>query len=73
MDGTGRPTMKAVGCSCNVGSADIKFHGGAAWIYNLFSGQLENKLKDMVGGGNGLVRLIFFLKLLHNREHVTKV
>nr|ACQ72916.1 bactericidal permeability increasing protein [Crassostrea gigas] len=55
MDGTGRPTMKAVGCSCNVGSADIKFHGGAAWIYNLFSGQLENKLKDMVGGGNGLL------------------
>lgn len=55
MDGSGRPTIKAVGCSCNVGSADIKFHGGAAWIYNLFSGKLEDKLKDMVGGGNGIV------------------
>ncbi|XP_022338352.2 bactericidal permeability-increasing protein-like isoform X1 [Crassostrea virginica] len=55
MDSSGRPTMQAVGCSCSVGSASIKFHGGAAWIYNLFSGVLEGKLKNMVGGGNGVL------------------
>ncbi|XP_061179712.1 lipopolysaccharide-binding protein-like [Saccostrea echinata] len=55
VDNSGRPTMKSVGCSCSVGSADIKFHGGAAWIYNLFSGMLEGKLKDMIAGGNGVL------------------
>lgn len=53
--------MQAVGCSCSVGSASIKFHGGAAWIYNLFSGVLEDKLKNMVGGGNGVVNIQFLI------------
>ncbi|XP_062595850.1 lipopolysaccharide-binding protein-like [Saccostrea cucullata] len=55
VDKTGRPTMKSVDCNCNVGSANIKFHGGAAWIYNLFSGMLEGKLKDMIAGSSGIL------------------
>ena len=62
MDSSGRPTMQAVGCSCSVGSASIKFHGGAAWIYNLFSGVVEGKLKNMVGGGNGVVNIQFLIR-----------
>ncbi|XP_061163194.1 lipopolysaccharide-binding protein-like [Saccostrea echinata] len=54
-DTTGHPTMKSVGCSCSVGSADISFHGGTAWIYNLFSGIVADKLKDIVGGSNGIL------------------
>nr|XP_022299202.1 uncharacterized protein LOC111108013 [Crassostrea virginica] len=47
--------MQAVGCGCSVGSARINLRGGAAWIYNRFSGYLERKLKNKVGGGNGLL------------------
>ncbi|XP_076013104.1 bactericidal permeability-increasing protein-like [Genypterus blacodes] len=35
-DETGRPAVAAVGCTANVGSASIKFHRGASWLYNLF-------------------------------------
>ena len=54
--------MQAVGCGCSVGSARIKLSGGAAWIYNLFSRILERKLKNKVGGGNGLVNIQFLIQ-----------
>ena len=54
--------MKAVGCSCSVGSARIKLSRGTAWIYNLFSRILERKLKNKVGGGNGLVNIQFLIQ-----------
>lgn len=66
MDKHGRPTMRSVDCSCSVASADIRFHGGAAWIYNMFSGMLEGKLKDVVGGGNGIVRGILIINTYLN-------
>ncbi|XP_056022632.1 lipopolysaccharide-binding protein-like [Ostrea edulis] len=53
-DTSGRPTIKSRGCSCSVGIADITFHGGTAWIYNLFSGLVADKLKGIVGGSNGI-------------------
>lgn len=58
-DSTGHPTMTSVGCTCSVASADITFHGGTAWIYNLFSDLVADKLKDMIGGGNGIVSYLF--------------
>lgn len=58
-DSTGHPTMSSFGCTCSVASADITFHGGTAWIYNLFSDLVADKLKDMIGGGNGIVSYLF--------------
>lgn len=56
--------MQAVGCGCSVGSARINLRGGAAWIYNRFSGYLERKLKNKVGGGNGLVNIQFLIRMV---------
>ncbi|ESO96904.1 hypothetical protein LOTGIDRAFT_231708 [Lottia gigantea] len=47
-DGNGRPKISASGCSCDVSSVHIKFHGGASWIYNIFSGVIERKLKGIL-------------------------
>ncbi|XP_061901537.1 bactericidal permeability-increasing protein-like [Entelurus aequoreus] len=35
-DETGRPRVSSAGCTANVGSVNVKFHGGASWLYNLF-------------------------------------
>ncbi|XP_030633320.1 bactericidal permeability-increasing protein-like [Chanos chanos] len=35
-DATGRPAVNSAGCSATVGSAKVKFRGGASWLYNLF-------------------------------------
>lgn len=53
--------MSSFGCTCSVASADITFHGGTAWIYNLFSDLVADKLKDMIGGGNGIVSYLFLM------------
>ncbi|KAK3597547.1 hypothetical protein CHS0354_018144 [Potamilus streckersoni] len=45
VDVNGRPTIAASGCSCGISSVNIKFHGGWAWLYNLFSGKLEDTVK----------------------------
>ncbi|XP_041375654.1 uncharacterized protein LOC121388412 [Gigantopelta aegis] len=45
-DVTGRPAISGSGCTSSIGNVNIKFHGGAAWLYNLFRGMIANKIKD---------------------------
>ncbi|XP_006639508.2 bactericidal permeability-increasing protein [Lepisosteus oculatus] len=45
-DETGRPTVSCTSCSASVGSAKIKFHGGASWLYNLFSSFIDKALRN---------------------------
>lgn len=61
MDSMGRPTISSSTCSCSVRSTGIKFHGGRAWIYNLFRRKVAKKLKSSIEGENGLVSYRFVL------------
>ncbi|KAL7843356.1 hypothetical protein AOLI_G00248680 [Acnodon oligacanthus] len=45
-DDTGRPVVNGVNCQAVVGSAKIKFHGGASWLYNLFSKFIDKALRS---------------------------
>ncbi|XP_049895081.1 bactericidal permeability-increasing protein-like [Epinephelus moara] len=45
-DETGRPTVSSVNCAADVGSASIKFHGGASWLYNLFKNFIDKALRN---------------------------
>ncbi|RXM92268.1 Bactericidal permeability-increasing protein [Acipenser ruthenus] len=44
-DETGRPTVSSASCSTSIGGVRIKFHGGASWLYNLFSKFIEKALR----------------------------
>uniref|UniRef100_A0A8C2A5D2 Bactericidal permeability-increasing protein n=1 Tax=Cyprinus carpio TaxID=7962 RepID=A0A8C2A5D2_CYPCA len=43
-DDTGRPTVSMTNCAATVGSVNVKFHGGASWLYNLFSSFINKAL-----------------------------
>ncbi|XP_051767500.1 bactericidal permeability-increasing protein isoform X2 [Ctenopharyngodon idella] len=43
-DDTGRPTVSMASCAATVGSVNVKFHGGASWLYNLFSSFINKAL-----------------------------
>uniref|UniRef100_A0A8C9Z4Z9 Bactericidal permeability-increasing protein n=1 Tax=Sander lucioperca TaxID=283035 RepID=A0A8C9Z4Z9_SANLU len=45
-DETGRPVVSSVSCAATVGSASIKFHGGASWLYNLFKNFIDKALRN---------------------------
>ncbi|XP_013881055.1 bactericidal permeability-increasing protein [Austrofundulus limnaeus] len=45
-DETGRPTVSVTSCAASVGSAKIKFHGGASWLYDLFTRFIDKALRD---------------------------
>ncbi|XP_067361286.1 bactericidal permeability-increasing protein-like isoform X1 [Channa argus] len=45
-DETGRPAVSSVGCAASVSSANIKFHGGASWLYNLFRSFIDKALRN---------------------------
>lgn len=45
-DETGRPSVSSVNCAATVGSASIKFHGGASWLYNLFKSFIDKALRN---------------------------
>ncbi|XP_067287199.1 bactericidal permeability-increasing protein-like [Pseudorasbora parva] len=45
-DDTGRPTVSMTNCAASVGSVKIKFHGGASWLYNLFSSFINKALRN---------------------------
>ncbi|XP_042355278.1 bactericidal permeability-increasing protein-like [Plectropomus leopardus] len=45
-DETGRPTVSSMSCAATVGSASIKFHGGASWLYNLFKTFIDKALRN---------------------------
>jgi len=46
-DPDGRPTISTQrqDCSSQVNSVVVKFSGGNSWLYNLFSGEIEQKIK----------------------------
>ncbi|KAK2156324.1 hypothetical protein LSH36_216g04027 [Paralvinella palmiformis] len=46
VDTTGRPTISTRSCDCNVGRVRVKFHGGASWLYNLFTKSLEKPISN---------------------------
>lgn len=45
-DETGRPAVNSVNCAATVGSAKVRFHGGASWLYNLFSKFIDKALRS---------------------------
>ncbi|CAI8053217.1 Lipopolysaccharide-binding protein [Geodia barretti] len=45
-DGSGRLVVLAADCSFDVRKISVKFHGGASWLYNLFTSFIEGKIKD---------------------------
>ncbi|XP_062319884.1 bactericidal permeability-increasing protein-like [Osmerus eperlanus] len=47
-DETGRPAVSSVNCVTDLGSATIKFHGGASWLYNLFSSYIDKALRNTI-------------------------
>jgi len=44
----GKPVLRANGCSASIGHLNLNFHGGLAWVYNLFKGVLANFLKNPI-------------------------
>lgn len=44
-DPTGRPDVSSTSCTAAVGSARVKFRGGASWLYNLFSKYIDRALR----------------------------
>lgn len=49
-DSKGHATLSCSTCSLNIGSLSIKFHGGASWLYNLFSDYISDQLKASIQG-----------------------
>ncbi|KAI1890982.1 hypothetical protein AGOR_G00159180 [Albula goreensis] len=47
-DETGRPAVSSANCVANVGNANIKFHGGASWLYNLFRSSIGKALRKAI-------------------------
>uniref|UniRef100_A0AAU7NHM7 Bactericidal permeability-increasing protein n=1 Tax=Anguilla rostrata TaxID=7938 RepID=A0AAU7NHM7_ANGRO len=45
-DETGRPTVSNANCVARVGSVNIKLHGGASWLYNLFDSFIDQALRE---------------------------
>ncbi len=44
----GKPTIHSEGCSASVGSVDVRFHGGASWLYNIFDDQISHAIKGQL-------------------------
>lgn len=47
-DTDGRPAISSGGCSCDIGSVDVKIHGKLKIIYNLFKGVIGDKIKKLL-------------------------
>jgi len=43
---THEPTVNTESCNANIGHLDITFHGGASWLYNLFSSLIADAVKS---------------------------
>ncbi|CAL8403327.1 unnamed protein product [Arctogadus glacialis] len=43
-DEAGRPAVAVASCATTLGGVSIKFHGGASWLYNLFTRFIEKGL-----------------------------
>ena len=53
-DTKGHATLSCTDCSLDIGSLNIKFHGGASWLYNLFSSYIADDLKGSIQSQVGL-------------------
>lgn len=49
-DATGHPTIRSAACSSHIADVNLHFHGGTAWLINLFRHKLEDKVKDKLQG-----------------------
>lgn len=49
-DQASRPSISTKSCSANIGHVSIDFHGGTAFIWNLFKGPLEDKVRGLLLG-----------------------
>ena len=49
-DTQGRPRLTPSGCSCSLGSVNVKLHGDAAWFLNLFKGKIADAIKSALQG-----------------------
>ncbi|XP_073324163.1 bactericidal permeability-increasing protein-like [Pagrus major] len=47
-DATGHPAVSSANCAANAGSAKVKFHRGASWLYNLFSKYINRALRRAI-------------------------
>ncbi|XP_078689181.1 bactericidal permeability-increasing protein-like [Branchiostoma floridae x Branchiostoma belcheri] len=45
---TGRPTASLASCEAGIGNMGLIFHGGASWLYNLFSPVIVTELKTQL-------------------------
>ncbi|XP_078274773.1 bactericidal permeability-increasing protein-like [Rhinoraja longicauda] len=44
-DSTGRPALRSLACSANIGKVDVKFTQKKKWLYNLFRKSLEKPIR----------------------------
>ena len=64
-DPKGHATLSCTTCSLSIGSLDIHFSGGASWLYNLFSSDIADTLKDSLQGQvNGLFSSLLLASFL---------
>lgn len=49
-DTHGHPKLTPIGCSCSLGKVDVKIHGAAAWLLNLFKGKIGDVIKKNLQG-----------------------
>ena len=49
-DPKGHATLSCNTCSLVIGNLDIKFSGGASWLYNLFADDIADSLKSSLQG-----------------------
>ena len=47
-DSTGHAVLNADYCHLYIDKLDIDFHGGASWLYNLFSSYIVDDLKGSI-------------------------
>uniref|UniRef100_A0A4W4E3S0 Bactericidal permeability-increasing protein n=1 Tax=Electrophorus electricus TaxID=8005 RepID=A0A4W4E3S0_ELEEL len=44
-DGTGRPMVRSANCEASLSHARIRLRGGASWLYNMFNGYINKKVR----------------------------
>lgn len=47
-DSKGHGTLSSTYCHLYIDKLDIDFHGGASWLYNLFSSYIVDDLKGSI-------------------------
>uniref|UniRef100_A0A3Q3IH51 Bactericidal permeability-increasing protein n=1 Tax=Monopterus albus TaxID=43700 RepID=A0A3Q3IH51_MONAL len=47
-DETGRPAVSTVDCVASISSVRVIFHGGASWLYNLFTSFIDRSLRNAI-------------------------